>query len=100
MLLPRERVLAIRFIASKEQRVKRLADIMDLDEKEVETKIEQMDREQRDFFKKIYERKDASPYEFDLVINCDYISDPKWAADIVALAFKEKFGSEAGGYLM
>ncbi len=100
MLLPRERVLAIRFIASKEQRVMRLADIMDLDEKEVETKIEQMDREQRDFFKKIYERKDASPYEFDLVINCDYISDPKWAADIVALAFKEKFGSEAGGYLM
>ncbi len=94
MLLPRERVLAVRFIASKEHRVKRLAEIMEMDEKEVETKIDEMDREQRDFFKKVYGKKDASPYEFDLVINCDFIRDPKWAAEIVAQAFKEKFGAE------
>jgi cytidylate kinase len=91
MLLPRERLLAVRFIASKEQRVKRLAKIMDVDEREAETKLEQIDREQRDFFKKVYGKKDASPYEFDLVINCDFISDPKWAAEIVAQTFKEKF---------
>jgi cytidylate kinase len=95
MLLPRERILAIRFIASKEQRVKRLADITDLDEKEAEKEIEKMDREQSDFFKKVYKKKGASPYEFDLVINCEYLSDPKLAADIVALAFKNKFGPEA-----
>ena len=95
MLLPRERVLAVRLIASREQRVKRLSEIMGADEKEVEKKLEEMDREQRDFFKKIYEKKDASPYEFDLVINCDYICDPKWVAEIVELAFRKKFGSEA-----
>lgn len=95
MLLPRERVLAVRLIASREQRVKRLSEIIDEEERGVEKKIEEMDREQRDFFKKIYEKKDASPYEFDLVINCDYIGDPKWVAEIVALALKKKFGSEA-----
>jgi len=95
MLLPRERVLAVRFIASKEHRIKRLAEIMDIDEKEVEAKIDEMDREQKDFFKKVYGKKDASAYEFDLVINCDFITDPKWAAEIVAHAFKEKFGPEA-----
>ncbi|UCF83034.1 MAG: cytidylate kinase-like family protein [Desulfobacteraceae bacterium] len=95
MLLPREQVLAVRFIASKEHRINRLARIFDIKEEEAASKLDHMDKEQRDFFKKVYGKKDASPYEFDLVINCDFISDPKWAAEIVALAFREKLGSEA-----
>jgi hypothetical protein len=35
--------------------------------------------------------KDASPYEFDLVINRDFIQDASYAAQIVETAFREKF---------
>ena len=36
-------------------------------------------------------KKDASPYEFDLVINSDFIAEPSGAAEVIACAFKEKF---------
>jgi len=45
----------------------------------------------------VYGKKDASPYEFDIVINFDYISEPQWAAEIVLQAFKAKFGDETTG---
>ena len=49
------------------------------------------DKEQKDFFKKVFGKIDASPYEFDLVVNFDHISDPRWAAAIVGAAFEKKF---------
>ncbi len=94
LLLPRERVLAVRFICSKERRIRRLAGILNVSETETEKELEQMDKEQNSFFKKVYGKKEASPYEFDMVVNCDYITDPRWAAGIVAQAFREKFGDE------
>ena len=93
LFLPRKNVLAVRFISSKKHRIKRMTGILNATEKEAERQLEKIDKEQRDFFKKTFDKKDASPYEFDLVINCDYITNPEWAADIVALAFKQKFGS-------
>lgn len=94
LLLPRDRVLAVRFICSKEHRIRRLAGILDVKEQEAESKLKLIDKEQRDFFRRVYGKKDASPYEFDMAINCDYIVEPQWAAETVALAFKKKFGSE------
>jgi cytidylate kinase len=91
LLLPRDRVLAVRFICSKEHRIKRVARILGTGEKEAEVELDRVDREQKDFFKKVYRKKDASPYEFDLVINYDHISNPQWAAEIVAVALKQKF---------
>ena len=53
-----------------------------------------IDKEQASFFRKAYGRKDAPAGEFDLVINCDHLSRPKLAADLVARAFRNKFGDE------
>jgi cytidylate kinase len=94
LILPRDRVLAVRFICAKEYRIKRLAEIVHLQENEAAKLIVQIDREQRGFFKKVFGQKQASPYEFDMVINCDHIPDPRHAATIVARAFAKKFGSE------
>jgi hypothetical protein len=58
---------------------------------EGEDQLDQSDKEQRAFYRKVYSRKDASPYEFDLVINCDYITQPAWAADLIEKAFQRKF---------
>jgi hypothetical protein len=40
----------------------------------------------------VQNKKDASPYEFDLVINCDYIKEPRSVAEIILSALREKFG--------
>ncbi len=96
LILPRDRVLAVRFICSREYRVKRIAKALNVPEGDVDKKLDRLDKDQSAFFKKVFGKKDTtSPYEFDMVINLDYIKEQQSAARIVAKAFKEKFGAEA-----
>ena len=97
LILPRDRVLVVRIICSDEYRIARLAGILDVEETEAEKLLHQIDQEQRAFFKKAFGKKDASPYEFDLVINSDFITEPGGAAEVIACAFKEKFAAELKG---
>ena len=94
LILPRDRVLAVRCICSDQHRIKRLSRILKVEEGEAAAKLGQIDKEQRTFFKKVFNKKDAVPYEFDLVVNFDYIKDPRDAAEIVEQAFKKKFAEE------
>ena len=96
LILPRDRVLAVRVIGSRAFRANRLAGILNVTGTEAERTVDIVDKEQKDFFKKVFDKKEALPYEFDLVINCDYIRKPEWAANIVMQAFKEKFSEEIG----
>lgn len=91
LVLPRDQVLAVRLICSDEYRVKRLSGIMKTSEAETKKCLAVIDKEQREFFKNIFQKKDASPYEFDLVINMDHIREAGQAAKIVACAFEQKF---------
>ena len=91
LILPREKVLAVRFICSQEFRIQRLAKEMGMAENAAMDRLKEIDKEQRDYFKRIYQKKDAVPYEFDLVINRDHLPDAHAAARLVACAFKEKF---------
>jgi cytidylate kinase len=95
LLLPRERILAVRLICSDPFRIKRLSQLLNVDSREAARTLAKIDKEQRAFFKKAYGRKDAPASEFDLVINCDHFSDPRWCADIVARAFRKKFPEAA-----
>lgn len=95
LVLPRDRVLAVRVVCSDELRIKRLATIQGIEETEAKKILGQIDKEQRDFFKKAFGKKDASPYEFDLIVNCDYLSEPQGVAKIVAQAFIQKFAFES-----
>ena len=52
LVLPRDRVPAIRFICSREYRVKRLFQILKVKAEEADSKLDQIDKGQRDFFKK------------------------------------------------
>jgi cytidylate kinase len=96
LILPRDRVLAVRFISSGAHRIERLAKIMDIPAAEAQAELNRADKEQRDFFKKTFKKSDARASEFDLIINCDHISDPQGSAAIVERAFEEKFGSTDG----
>lgn len=94
LILPRNSVLSVRFICSKEYRVDRLARMMNIGKSEAERQLEICDAEQHEFFKAVYQKKETSPDEFDMVINMDHIKGIFQAATIVACAFEQKFGSE------
>jgi Cytidylate kinase-like family len=98
LLLPREKVLAARIISSVQFRVQRLSSLMNISQEESAKQIRELDKQQAAFFKEVYNKKDASPYEFDLVVNCDYIKEPQSVGEIILSAFREKFGlPERGG---
>jgi cytidylate kinase len=91
LVLPRESVMAVRLICSKSYRVSRLARILEVEPEFAAKELDNADKLQRNFFKKVYNAKDASPYEFDMVINRDFFPDQKCVADIICKAFKCKF---------
>lgn len=91
LILPRERVLAVRFICSDAFRTERMASLLNISREEAVKTLTKIDREQQAFFRKAYGKKDAAAYEFDLVINFDHLGDPRLAADIVARCFRKKF---------
>lgn len=93
-LLPRHRVLAVRFIASKDHRVERLVKILDIKPEDADRQLDELDKEQAAFFKKVYGKCRIEPEDFDLVINLDHLAGTDRAAEIVALAFRQKFGFE------
>jgi cytidylate kinase len=91
LILPRDRVLAVRLISSKEYRIQRVADILGVSEDDARKELDAADKEQRRFFQKAFGKKDAPPSEFDLIINCDFLHQPEWAVDIIYQAFVSKF---------
>ena len=94
LLLPRDKVLAVRFTASMEHRIKRVTNVLDMSNKKIIRKLELFDKEQNDFCKKVYGRDWQDTEHFDLVINFDRFSDPQWAVEVIDMAFKQKFGIE------
>jgi len=97
LILPRARVLAVRCICSDEYRAERIADITRTSRAEARKKLSEFDRAQAAFFKKVFGKKAASPYEFDMVINLDHFVNPRDVADVVILAFQRKFDIAVAG---
>lgn len=94
LVLPRDRVLAVRLVCSKEFRTRRWATILKAGEQEIQRKLEELNLKQSYFYKEVYNLEKASTQEFDLVINCDCVKKPEWVADIVFSFFNKKFPSE------
>jgi len=92
LILPRNNTLSVRIICSKKYRVYRLADMLNINASEAEKQLKAIDSEQHKFFKSVYQKEEASPDAFDLVINRDHISGAFRTAKIVACAFEQKFG--------
>ncbi len=95
LILPRESVLAVRCICSDNYRANRMADMLDIRKAAAMKKLNAIDKEQAAFFRKVFGKKEAAAYEFDLVLNLDHIVDCNDAAEIIALAFSRKYKSMA-----
>jgi len=91
LILPRSRVLAVRFIASKDFRVRRVADILGVTEDLAARELQRLDKQQHEFFRKNFNKDAASPQEFDMVVNRDHFDSAEGAAAVVAGAYHEKF---------
>ena len=91
LILPRENVLAVRCICSDDYRAKRIGDIMHISRDAAKKKLVGIDKQQAAFFKKVFGKKQASPYEFDMVVNLDHFANPGDVAEIVVRAFTKKF---------
>ncbi len=94
LILPRERTLAVRLICSDEYRNARLAKILGISNSEARNTMAEVDEEQTDFLIKAFGKKEVVSYDFDLVINFDWIKNVQSAAKIVELAFQEKFSAD------
>lgn len=92
LILPRNNILSVRLICSKKYRVRRLADMLDIEPKEAEKQLNIVDIEQHKFFKTVYHKEEATPDAFDLIINRDHMKGAFQIAQIVACAFEQKFG--------
>jgi cytidylate kinase len=96
LVLPREKVFAVRCISSKPYRVERLAHIRSVGLREAEAIVEKADSEQRRFYSSVYQRNGAPASEFDVVLNFDYLCNPQQLADILLQMFRLRFGSASG----
>jgi cytidylate kinase len=94
LILPRNTVLAVRLVCSKAYRIDRLAKMLKIGTSKAEKQLKTIDSEQHDFFKSVYNKKEALVDEFDLVINRDHFDGAFEAAQIVACAFEQKFGNK------
>jgi hypothetical protein len=92
LILPREYILGVRLIASMHYRIKRAAHLYSLGEGLAEEKLKQMDREQKDFFRRAFGIMEPSPSEFDLVINLDHFPGHQGVASVIEHAYRQKFG--------
>ncbi len=91
LILPRHAILSVQLICSKKHRIRKLANMLGVDEGEAEKRLNIIDEEHHDFFKSVYLREKVSSDEFDLAINMDYIKSGYQVARIIACAFEQKF---------
>ncbi len=92
LILPRSRVLAVRLIASREYRIDRVARLLNIRRTDAGAHLNTMDTEQAEFFKTVFGKTGSDPQEFDLVINLEYVKEASDTAEIIACAFRQKFG--------
>jgi len=92
LVLPRNRVLAVRLTCSDEYRNRRLARMLNISKASASVRLAHLEIEQKNFFKNVYGLKTAPKEEFDMIIYMDHINSPNAAAEIIASAFENKFG--------
>lgn len=91
LILPRRKVLAVRLIASPKFRMQRIAEILGVEENIAKDEMINADNDQKEYFARYFGKNEASPYEFDLVINRDFLQSADTAAEIIAAAYRGRF---------
>jgi cytidylate kinase len=95
-LLPPERGLHVRLVASRRVRAARLARQADLSESAAAEKLDRVDQERSRFLAAHFMADPCQPARFDLVLNTDQFSDEA-VADLIASALSLKLDGAVTG---
>jgi hypothetical protein len=91
LMLPRDRVFAVRCISSIHHRVQHVAKSLKVSSVKARRIIEQADLEQKEFFSRVHGKSQALPEEFDVILNLDYTQDLNAAADAIKALLISRF---------
>jgi hypothetical protein len=83
-LLPREKVLAVRLVASEGFRVKRLMHVFDLSEADARRYMRDADKGRHEFVQRFFHHDITDPHLYDMVINTEGLGLEGSAEEIVA----------------
>jgi cytidylate kinase len=89
-ILPREVGSSIRIIAPKKQRIKRIMERQQCNQKTAEKFIDETERGRADFVLRYFRHEVADPHLYDLVINLEYTSRQA-AADVIVGNYRMRF---------
>ena len=89
-ILPREKGLAIRFVGPLEQRIERVMNEQQLNQRDAKRLVTKRDTEQRQFIRHHYRCDISDPVQYDIVINTENIALDD-AAEIVKLLWRARF---------
>jgi cytidylate kinase len=95
LILPLERCLRVRIIASLEVRIQRVASGGGLPLREAASLIAETDRQRAQFIREHFQQSDSNPLLYDLVINTTELSLDS-AADLIIRAVAARFPQLAG----
>jgi len=85
-ILPHDRGLSVRIVAPLEFRVRQVAADRNLPAGEAKTRVEQADRDQREFVRTCFRRDLTDPHVYDLVLNVENFTRPEATRLILAAA--------------
>ena len=86
-LLPRNRGLAVRLIASEKYRLGRIAERLSLDEAAVRRRMIELDHGRRDFVRRFFHHDVSDPHLYDMVLQVDRLG-PAGAAEMIVTAYR------------
>jgi len=86
-LLPREKVFAVRLVASEGFRVKRIMRQNNLDEASARRYIREIDEGRREFVQRFFHHDITDPHIYDLVINTERMGIEDAAMEIIAALY-------------
>jgi len=83
-LLPRDRGLAVRIVASEKYRVRRLMEKFAIEEVQARQLLTTLDRGRREFVSRFFHRDLSDPHLYDLVINVEFLGPETVVEQILA----------------
>jgi len=90
-ILPREKGLSVRLIATEKVRIDKFAKRKDISVQEAKKQVHRIDTQRKEFIKKNYAADCSNPLQFDLTINTTDQTDEQ-TASIIANASNSLFG--------
>lgn len=92
-VISRRYALAVRTVAPRAHRIRRIQDITGLNRKEAEQRLERTDAERESFVRRLFGHGIEDPLSYDIVVNMGGLTTDA-AANLVVAAFKEKFRAD------